>query len=182
LPQQQAPDISQMPFVTMASLLLMASVVAGIVEEVSFRGYIQRPIERRHGPAVAILVTGLLFGFAHFPHPEVTLILMPYYLAVAAIYGALAYLTDSVLPGLVLHAVGNVLYFIQLLGQGRAEWQASSKSAALIWDTGADASFWISCVTVVIVGGAMIWAYATLASIVRKPLRSLEETLRFGDV
>ena len=75
----------------------MASIVAGVVEEASFRGYMQGPIERRHGPVVAILVTGSVFGFAHFTHPEVTLILMPYYLAVAAIYGA-AGLPDELDP------------------------------------------------------------------------------------
>jgi membrane protease YdiL (CAAX protease family) len=34
----------------------------------------QGPIERRHGPVVAILVTGSLFGLLIFTHPEVTLI------------------------------------------------------------------------------------------------------------
>lgn len=42
-----------------------------ISEEASFRGYMQGPIERRHGPVVAILVTGTLFGLAHFTHPGV---------------------------------------------------------------------------------------------------------------
>lgn len=74
---------------------------------------------------VAILVTGSLFGFAHFTHPEVTLIPMPYYLAVAAIYGAVAYLTNSILPSMVLHAAGNALGYLDLLARGRAEWQAS---------------------------------------------------------
>ena len=127
----------------------------------------QGPIERRHGPVVAILVTGSLFGFAHFTHPEVTLILMPYYLAVAAIYGSLAYLTNSILPSAVLHAGGNVLGAIDLFGRGRAEWQASASPAPLIWETGADASFWISCVAALIVGAAAVWAYGSLASVAR---------------
>lgn len=87
----------------------MGSIVAGVVEEAAFRGYLQGTIERRHGPVIAILVTGSIFGFAHFTHPEVTLVLLPYYLAVAAVYGALAYLTNSILPSLVLHAGGNML-------------------------------------------------------------------------
>lgn len=165
LPQQQLPDVSQIPFMTLLVLLLMGSAVAGIVEEASFRGYMQGPIERRHGPVIAILVTGSLFGFAHFTHPEVTLILMPYYLAVAAIYGALAYLTNSILPSVVLHAGGNILGGIDLLSRGHAEWQASSSSAPLIWETGADASFWMVCVALVIVGAAAAWAYAMLASV-----------------
>ena len=40
---------------------------------------------------------------------------MPYYLAVAAVYGALAYFTNSILPSLVLHAGGNVLGAFDLL-------------------------------------------------------------------
>jgi hypothetical protein len=128
----------------------------------------QRPIERRHGPVFAILVTGSLFGLAHFTHPEVTLILMPYYLAVAAIYGALAYLTNSILPSMVLHTGGNVLSAIGLFAGGCAEWQASSTPKPLIWETGADASFWISCGAALIVGAAAVWAYAALASVARK--------------
>ncbi len=146
----------------------MSSVVAGVAEEASFRGYMQGPIERRHGPVIAILVTGGLFGFAHFTHPEVTLILMPFYLAVAAVYGALAYLTNSILPGMVLHAGGNVLGALDLFARGRSEWQASSTPKPLIWDSGADASFWVSLVAALIVGAAAVWAYAALASGARK--------------
>lgn len=168
LPAQPTDDVSHVPFLTLATWLLMSAVVAGIAEESAFRGYMQGPIERRHGPVVAILVTGSLFGFAHFTHPEVTLILMPYYLAVAAIYGTLAYLTNSILPSAVLHAGGNVLSAIQLFGRGRAEWQAPSSPAPLIWETGADASFWISCLAVLIVGAAAVWAYRALASVARE--------------
>jgi Type II CAAX prenyl endopeptidase Rce1-like len=132
-----------------------------------------RPIERRHGPVVAILVTGPLFGFAQFTHPEVTLILMPYYLAVSAIYGALAYLTNSILPSVMLHAGGNIVSGIGLFVGGRAEWQASSRPAPLIWETDADSSFWLSCVTALIVGTVAIWAYAALANVVRKAPRPL---------
>ncbi len=171
LPAQPTDDLAHIPSVTLVSWLLMSAVVAGIAEESSFRGYMQGPIERRHGPVVAILVTGSLFGFAHFTHPEVTLILMPYYLAVAAIYGALAYLTNSILPSVVLHAGGNVLSAIGLFAGGRAEWQAPSSPAPPIWETGADTSFWISCVATFVVGAAAVWAYAALASVARKAPR-----------
>ena len=167
LPQEQVPDVSHMPAATVALLLVMASVVAGVVEEVSFRGYMQRPIEQRHGPAVAILVTGLLFGFVHFTHPEVTLVLLPYYAAIAAVYGTIAHLTDSILPGLVLHAIGNVFYFMQLLGAGRADWQTAPTPVPLIWTTGADASFWISCALAAVVASAAIWSFVELAATAR---------------
>src|SRR5262249_53416783 len=71
LPVQHTGDLSHIPIVTLVISLLMGSVVAGVVEEASFRGYMQGPIERQHGPVLAILVTGIVFGLAHFSHPEV---------------------------------------------------------------------------------------------------------------
>src|SRR5262245_10413912 len=68
-----------MPFVTLFLLLVMASVVAGVVEETAFRGYMQLPIERRHGPVAAILLNGVVFGFAHMAHhPAGVFVMLPY--------------------------------------------------------------------------------------------------------
>jgi len=167
LPQQQDLDVSQYPFVTVMLSVLMSAAVAGVSEEASFRGYMQGPIERRHGPVVAILVTGIFFGFAHFSHPEVTLVLMPFYLAVAAVYGMLAYLTNSIYPGMVLHAGGNVFVAINLFAGGRSEWQGLAGTQSLIWETGADASFWFSVAGMLVVGAAAVWAYVGLAKVAR---------------
>jgi membrane protease YdiL (CAAX protease family) len=165
LPQQQLPDLSQVPKFTVLSLLLMAAPVAGIVEEAAFRGYMQGPIERRYGLAVAILVTGTMFAVAHL---DFTLMLWPYYLAVTAIYGTVTYLTKSILPAVVLHTGGNIYSNIDLWLHGQAEWQASSGTTALIWKTGPDASFWMSSIALMIVAAAMVWAYFKLASATRK--------------
>lgn len=74
---------------------------------------------------------------------------------------------------MVLHAGGNVLGALDLFARGRSEWQASSTPKPLIWDTGPDASFWISLVAALVVGAAAVWAYATLASVVRRaPVRT----------
>lgn len=168
LPAQQGGDISHLPLVTLLGWVLMSAIVAGIAEESAFRGYMQGGIERRHGPVIAILVTGGLFGFAHFSHPEVGLILLPYYLAVATVYGALAYLTNSIYPSMALHTGGNILGSIGLFARGKAEWQASSGPKSLIWQSGPDASFWIGCGLLLIVGTIAVWAYAGLGSIARK--------------
>jgi membrane protease YdiL (CAAX protease family) len=167
LPAQATGDLSRLPLPTLLVLLLMSSIVAGVAEESAFRGYMQGPIERRHGPLIAILVTGSLFGVAHLTHPEVGLMLMPYYLAVAAIYGMLAYLTNSILPSMVLHAGGNVVGYVDLLLRGRSEWQASPSRQALIWETGPDASFWMASAGLLVVGGAAVCAYAALANVTR---------------
>lgn len=170
LPQQQLPDIARVPALTLFFLLITSAAVAGIVEEASFRGYMQRPIELRHGPVVAILVMGMLFGLAHFTHREVTVTLMPHYLAAASVYGALSYLTNSILPGVVLHAGGNAfLGFFDLLAQGPIGFEVPLRPAPLIWETGADAAFWVSLTFLLIVTAAAVWAYAALASVARRP-------------
>jgi membrane protease YdiL (CAAX protease family) len=168
LPAQQMGDLSHVSSFTLLGWLLMSAIVAGIAEETAFRGYMQGPIERRHGPVIAILVTGSLFGLAHFSHPEVGLVLLPYYLAVATIYGALAYLTNSIWPGAILHATGNVLGSLDLLARGQAEWQASPSPAPLIWQSGPDARFLVACLLFLIATLAAVWAYAMLADVARK--------------
>jgi membrane protease YdiL (CAAX protease family) len=167
LPVQQPPDLSGIPFVTLLLLLLMSSLFAGVVEEASFRGYMQGPIERRHGPAVAILVTGVMFAVAHL---DFTLVLLPYYVFVAAIYGTVTYLTNSILPAVVLHTGGNIYSNAELFWRGRAEWQASAETGILVWESGPDASFWISSGAAAIVAGAMVWAYVMLARSVREAI------------
>ena len=175
LPRQQDLDVSQYPVVTVLMWLVMSAVVAGVVEETGFRGYLQRPIERRHGPVIAILLTGTLFGFAHFSHPEVGVVLLPFYIAVAAVYGALAYFTDSTLPGMVLHAGGNMFSIFDLLARGRSEWQLTTEVRPLIWETGPDAAFSSNVAALVVVAALTVAAYWALARTMRSP-----ETQRAG--
>ena len=171
LPQQRDLDVSRYPVVTVLAWVVMSAVVVGVVEETSFRGYLQRPIERRHGPVIAILVTGSLFGLAHFAHPEVGLVLLPFYIAAAAVYGALAYLTDSTLPGMVLHAGGNMFSAFDLFTRGRSEWQLSPQAKPLIWETGPDAAFWGTVAALVTVAALTVWAYSALARAMRQASR-----------
>jgi membrane protease YdiL (CAAX protease family) len=164
LPPQQLPDLTKVPKFTVVSLLLMAAPVAGVVEEAAFRGYMQGPIERRYGLAVAILITGTMFAIAHL---DFTFILWPYYVAVAAIYGVVTNFTKSILPAVVLHTCGNLYSNVDLWLHGKAEWQTSSDGAKVIWKTGADASFWRASLALLVVATAMLWAYGKLSRATR---------------
>lgn len=168
VPQQQLPDLSRVPGITLLMILAMSALVAGIVEEASFRGYMQAPIERRHGPLIAILVTGVSFGLLHFSHPEVTMAMMPYYVAVAAVYGMLAYLTNSIMPSLVLHAAGNFFSGLGLLVSRDSRSMESPAPAPLILQTGLDQSFWILVVALLLVSAGAVWAYSVLAGVARR--------------
>jgi membrane protease YdiL (CAAX protease family) len=163
LPLQAVPDLGQVPGSTMVALILMGAVIAGVVEESAFRGYMQRVIEQRHGLVVAILITGTMFAVAHL---DFTPILWPYYVAVTAVYGTVTFLTDSILPAVVLHTGGNVYSNLYLWLYGRAEWQTSGR-ADLVWSTGVDAPFLAILIELLVVTAAMAWAYRRLARVCR---------------
>jgi membrane protease YdiL (CAAX protease family) len=162
LPRQQDIDPSQYPVLTVFAWLVMSALVSGVIEETAFRGYMQGGIERRHGLAAAILISGVLFGLSHFSHAEVGLMLLPYYLAVAAVYGLLASATNSTYPGIVLHAGGNLFSAFTFFAQGRSEWQLTPTPPPTIWQGGLDASFLATVAGFVLAGGAAAVAYREL--------------------
>ena len=167
LPQQSTQNLLDVPLFTLAPMLLMGAIVAGLVEETAYRGYIQGAIERKYGPVTAIIVTGFLFALVHFNHPEVGVKLIPFYMVISIVYGTLTYLTNSIMPAVFLHAGGNMLGVINLFGRGRSEWQTGTDAKPLIWETGPDASFWLATFALILLTTISIWAYAVLGRAVK---------------
>lgn len=159
LPAQTLPDFAGVPVGTVLALLIAAAPVAGVIEEAAFRGYMQGPIERAHGLPVTVLVTGTMFAVAHL---DFTLALWPYYVAVAAIYGAVTHYAGSILPAVVLHTAGNLWSNTDLWLHGRAEWQAPV-AATRVWETGIDAAFGTTALAFVAAALAALWAFVRLA-------------------
>jgi membrane protease YdiL (CAAX protease family) len=150
----------QMPVVTVVLLLTMQSIVAGVTEEAAFRGYMQSMIESQHGVLIAILVNGLLFGLLHFPsHPGDVVLMLPYYVAVAAVYGGLTWAADSILPALVLHSAGDVVVLTRWWATGLPEWQLTTSAPPLVWERGVDASFVLTAIVLVVLAVVTFWAY-----------------------
>lgn len=85
-----------------ALLLLVSTVIAApLCEEIMFRGYVQRAYERR-SPWTGILVSGLIFALYHLRF-QGALALVP----VALVLGFVAWRSDSLFPGILLHAAYN---------------------------------------------------------------------------
>jgi len=161
LPQQQLPDFSGIPKFTILALLLTAAPIAGIVEEAAFRGYMQGPIEKYCGLPIAILITGTMFAVAHL---DFTLILWPYYVAVAAIYGTVTHLTRSILPAIVLHTGGNIYSNMDLWLHGNAEWQAIAMEGGI---AASNSHWWLGIGTVLLLF-LTVWAYWRLAKVANR--------------
>jgi membrane protease YdiL (CAAX protease family) len=140
-----------MPVLTAFLLLAMQAVVAGVTEEAAFRGYMQSMVERRFGVAVAVLANGTLFGLLHFGnHPADVLLMLPYYVAVSAVYGGLTWAADSILPAVILHSIGDIVVLTRWWLTGRPEWQVGATVPPLIWERGVDASFALAAVASVV--------------------------------
>jgi hypothetical protein len=85
--------------------------------------------------------------------------MLPYYIAVAAVYGGLTWAANSILPALVLHAGGDVWSLGRLWLTGRPEWQLWPERPGRIWDTGVDGTFLLSAGACVALAALTAWMY-----------------------
>lgn len=114
----EPPDLSAYPTTAYRfSVAIMGAAVSGIVEEAAFRGYMQRGLER-FGAHRAILVTSVVFVLVHAVHGLGTLLMLGPGIFVASwLYGWLAWRTGSIVPGMVIHSLGDFAYtYFGLLG------------------------------------------------------------------
>lgn len=114
------PPADLSPYPTTAiriSALIMSPMVAGVVEEMAFRGYMQRHLERI-GPTFAIMVTSAVFTLLHVTQGAAYLLTFgPGIFIASVVYGHLALKSGSILPGMALHFTGDLAYaYFALLG------------------------------------------------------------------
>jgi membrane protease YdiL (CAAX protease family) len=106
-PPQLPIDPSSYPLATVLGLALSVAFSAGVVEEIAFRGYLQKPLEEAYGIVPALFITGVAFWFAHVP--KVTLSHLPFQLLASILLGVVAYRTNCLLPAIIGHTVGDAL-------------------------------------------------------------------------
>jgi|GEM_PF-6879185 len=85
-------------------LFIVAALVPGICEEITFRGLIQGGIRATYGPKAAVAITSVLFAVIHLS------IWNFFALGVmGAFFGVLKEKTGSIWPGAVAHVVNNTI-------------------------------------------------------------------------
>ena len=92
------------------SIIIMASLVAGICEEIGYRGYMQKPLEQKYGPIVGISITSVVFVIAHIHQAWASGILIQIFV-ISFMIGYLAYATNSLIPGIIAHASFDIVNF-----------------------------------------------------------------------
>jgi membrane protease YdiL (CAAX protease family) len=145
MPAHLLPPFSRYPILTVALILLMAPLVNAVAEEAGFRGYVQGALEPRIGGAAAIAATALLMLPAHGFTQGFAWQIVLFYLLIDIVFGTMAYLTNSIVPGIFIHAAGLLLFF------------------TVIWPSRLPASLLESLSAFVIFGAASLVAYFQLA-------------------
>lgn len=82
--------------------LLHIGLVPAVCEEIMFRGYLQRSMEKSVGIWGGIIITGFLFGLYHL---QITNLLPLAFLGIVLCY--ITYVSNSIIPAMVAHLVNN---------------------------------------------------------------------------
>jgi len=122
--------------------------------EAGFRGYFQLGLEREFRGSVAVILSSVVFAFAHFAYGMLWPKLLVYFL-VGVAFGTTAYLTNSTLPALLPHAIGDLTFFTLVWPHDAAR--------RLVLDSGTDNWSWIHVAQAIVFTVLAVWAFQRLA-------------------
>ena len=120
--------------------VVVSAASAGICEETGFRGFMQQPIEQRHGASVAVFISSFFFLALHLTKAWASLGMVLIVFGAGVLLGLLAWTAGSLIPGIIGHFVMDVGLF--------AYWWtgiAGDFAARPITETGVDRPFLIAC-------------------------------------
>jgi membrane protease YdiL (CAAX protease family) len=107
--QQLVQDVkAEDTLVVLIAYAVTICLIAPVVEEFFFRGFMFTVLARRLGPWWGMLVTGLVFAVGHAPAPAVSLIALGVFgMGLCLLY----WQTQSIVPCMALHALNNSITF-----------------------------------------------------------------------
>ncbi|HEY3887181.1 MAG TPA: type II CAAX endopeptidase family protein [Caulobacteraceae bacterium] len=152
-------DLAFIPTLSLRWLACVVSALsAGVCEEMGFRGYIQRPIEKRHGATVAIAISSVLFMLLHLNKDWSIFAMTPIVLGAGVLLGVMARAAGS----LVFNMLGH---WIMDIGLFAFWWTQIGGTFAQrpIFETGLDLGFFAECGLFATVLALLLLAISRLA-------------------
>jgi membrane protease YdiL (CAAX protease family) len=151
-----APNFAEYPLVTVVAVIATAALMGAMTEEAAFRGYLQGLLERRFAPSVAVIATALVLAPGHAATQGFAIPTFVFYLLVDAMLGTTAYLTNSIVPGTMIHAAGLALFF---------GWIWPNDAARVIGRAAFEEPwFWGHIAQIAVFGGTSVVLYQRLAA------------------
>jgi membrane protease YdiL (CAAX protease family) len=148
------PDFSIYPLPLVVLVLGCAAIVGAVSEEVGLRGYLQTRLEGLAPWPVAVALMALVASSGHALTQGFVWPTLLFYFLADVTYGVTAYLTNSILPGVVAHAAGLFVFFAVIWPHDAARAEAFA---------GFDAAFWGLVAQAAVFGGLTVWAFLQLA-------------------
>ncbi|MGN6148822.1 MAG: lysostaphin resistance A-like protein [Rhizomicrobium sp.] len=137
----QGYDMSYIPTRQLQYLACVVSALsAGVCEEIGFRGYMQRPIEKRHGSVIAILISSLLFMLLHLTKGWALIGMVPIVFGAGLLLGTLARAAGTLWFGILGHWMMDIGLFAFWWTQ-----VAGTFNQRPISETGMDPAFYMEC-------------------------------------
>jgi membrane protease YdiL (CAAX protease family) len=134
-------DISFVPTRQLQYLVCVISALsAGVCEEVGFRGYMQRPIEKRHGAFVAIVISSIMFTLLHLTKGWALIGMVPIVFGAGLLLGTLARAAGTLWFGILGHWLMDIGLFLFWWTQ-----VAGTFHELPIWQSGIDRAFIWEC-------------------------------------
>jgi len=115
MPDQLTEKIIEMMTISSVSdgivIIFSAVIVAGVFEEMLFRGFLQKAFERDIGVLGGVVLCSLVFSLIHMNPWTATQILL-----LGSIFGLMAWKSNSIWPSAIAHAINNGLavHFINI--------------------------------------------------------------------
>jgi membrane protease YdiL (CAAX protease family) len=160
-PSNPLANFSQYPLFTVVTALAMAAISGGVSEEAGFRGYFQGTLEKHGLGWGAVVIAALVMSPVHAQTQGFVWPNMLFYLLVDVMLGALAYLTKSIRPGVVVHAIGLFVFFALIWPHDAAR--------PMFAAVGDHAWFWIHLAQTALFALASLAAFVQLARLARQP-------------
>jgi membrane protease YdiL (CAAX protease family) len=157
IPTRVLPNFSGYPLLTVILVLVMASLVSSLAEEVGFRGYFLGILEQKVNGPVAIVIAALLISPGHSLTQGFLWPIMLWYFFSDVMFGTMAFFTKSILPSAVVHSIGLLIFFTLV-------WPYDAQRR-LIWETGANTGFWIAAAQAIIFTVLALLAFIRLARV-----------------
>jgi len=158
MPGSVLPDLSKYPWWTAVLAVSMGMAISPLCEQAGIWGYLQEGLERQVSGTTAVIVTALVFAL--LPHPPAGMALVPrvlFFFLVGLVFSTMAYLTKSILPGLAVHALGLLAFFVLV-------WPHDT-DRRLVTSVGTSFWFWMHVAQAVVFAGLGLAAFGTLARV-----------------
>jgi membrane protease YdiL (CAAX protease family) len=165
VPGNPAANFANYSLPTVLTVLVMASLVGAVTEEVGLRGYMLTRLEGSVEGWLAVVIVAVVISPGHgitqgFVWPT----LLWYFLA-DLLFGALSILTRSILPAIAVHAIGLLTFFSIIWPTDKYRHVASLGQQP--------AAFWIELVLCFVLVGLSLVVFRQLATMSKTaPMRA----------